>query len=113
MLKKEPVIILKPYSKKKKKRKIKKVLLTLMVVLIGLGFSFLLFLNYLIKKELKQIENLKSENLYYEEKIKRLSSSDEVYEEILRTKYGYIKPGEKIIIYLSKPSGNNSISDNK
>lgn len=113
MLRRNSVIILKPYPKKKKRKKLKKILLTVMVVMIGLGFSFFLFLNYLIKKEIKEIEKLRGENLYYEETIKKITSSDEVYEEILRTKYGYIKPGEKIIIYLSKSYGNQTSQVNK
>ncbi|WP_200870694.1 MULTISPECIES: septum formation initiator family protein [Thermodesulfobacterium] len=50
---------------------------------------------------MEEVERVRRENVYYEGEIKRLTSSDEPYEEILRTKYGYIKEGEKIIIYSS------------
>ncbi|WP_028841121.1 FtsB family cell division protein [Thermodesulfobacterium hveragerdense] len=100
MRKKGPQIYIKPYAKKKKSR-FKKVFFTLLLVLLGLTCSVFLTLNFLIKKEMEEVEKLKRENVYYEGEIKRLTSSDEPYEEILRTKYGYIKEGERIIIYSS------------
>ncbi|WP_168194227.1 septum formation initiator family protein [Thermodesulfobacterium sp. TA1] len=103
MKKKKPQIFIRPYSKKKKS-KLKKFFFTLLLVLLGLTFSTFLTLNFLIKRELAEIENLKKENTYYEGEIKKLTSNDEPYEEILRTKYGYIKEGEKIIIYSINPT---------
>ncbi|HAA84302.1 MAG: Septum formation initiator [Thermodesulfobacterium sp. 37_54] len=102
MRKKGPQIYIKPYAKKKKSR-FKKVFFTLLLIFLGLTCAVFLTLNFLIKKEMEEVERVKRENVYYEGEIKRLTSSDEPYEEILRTKYGYIKEGEKIIIYSSPP----------
>ncbi len=61
--------------------------------------SIYLLLSFIIKRELKEINNIKSENKYFKWEIQKLSKSDIFYEEILRTRYGYIKKGEKIFLY--------------
>ncbi|WP_038056891.1 FtsB family cell division protein [Thermodesulfobacterium hydrogeniphilum] len=94
----QPHIIIKPY-KKKKRSKIKKFLLGILVISFILTLSVYIGLNFLIKSQVKNIEELKQENNYLKKEIQKFSSSDKAYDEILRTKYGYIKDGEKIIIY--------------
>ncbi len=95
----QPQIIIKPYKKKKKKKKLRKWLLGVLIIGFILSLSIYLLLSFIIKKELKEIENLKKENKYFKKEIQKLSKSDIFYEEILRTQYGYIKRGEKVFIY--------------
>lgn len=93
----QPQIIIKPY--KKRKKRIKKWLIGILIIGFILTLSIYLGLNFIVKRELKEIEEIKKENNYFRKKIQKLSNSNASYEEILRTKYGYIKKGEKIIIY--------------
>jgi len=93
----QPQIIIKPY--KKRRKRIRKWLIGILIIGFILTLSIYLGLNFIVKKELKEIEEIKKENNYFRKEIQKLSNSDTSYEEILRTKYGYIKKGEKIIIY--------------
>lgn len=95
----QPQIVIKPYKKKKKKKKIRKFLLGVLIIGLILSLSVYLLLSVMVRKELREIENLKKENKYFKGEIQKLSKSDIFYEEILRTKYGYIKKGEKIFLY--------------
>ena len=90
-------IIIKPYKKKTKKRK--KWFLGILIIVIIFTFSTYLILSFMVKREMKKIEEIQKENRYYKKEIQKLSNSDIPYEELLRTKYGYIKKGEKIVIY--------------
>lgn len=95
--KRKSVILIKPYKKKRKKRKG----LFIGVLIIGaiLTLSIYLIFSFMVKREMKKIEEIKKENRYYRKEIQKMSNSDTPYEEILRTKYGYIKRDEKVIIY--------------
>ncbi|PMP66720.1 MAG: hypothetical protein C0190_04990 [Thermodesulfobacterium geofontis] len=93
----ETTILIKPYKKKRKKRK--KLFIGILIIGAILTFSLYLILSFMVKRELKKIEEIEKENKYYRKEIQKLSNSDIPYEEILRTKYGYIKKGEKVIIY--------------
>ncbi len=93
----QPQIIIKPSYKKKKKKK--KLLGGVLLISIILAFFIYLGLNFMIRREIRKIEDIKRENKYLRKRIQKLSSSDIPYEELLRTKYGYIKKGEKLIIY--------------
>ncbi|MCS7199710.1 MAG: septum formation initiator family protein [Caldimicrobium sp.] len=98
-MKKQPVIYLKPYSKRSKKKRLKKILLVVLSVLVFFSLMVYLLLHWMIKKEGRELEKLRMENQILRSEIKRFQSSDEAYEELLRTKMGYIKEGEKLIIY--------------
>lgn len=98
-MKKEPSIYIKPYSKKKKKKRIKRILLVVLSVLVFFTLTIYLLLHWLIKKESKELEKLKLDNQMLRSEIKKYQSSEQAYEELLRTKLGFIKDGEKIIIY--------------
>jgi len=90
-------IIIKPYKKKRKKKR--KWFIGILLIGIIFTISIYLVLNFMVKREMRQIEEIEKENRYLRKEIQKLSSSDVPYEELLRTKYGYIKEGEKIIIY--------------
>jgi len=90
-------IIIRPYKKKRKKRK--KWFLGILIIGVILTFSIYLILSFMVKREMKKIEEIKKENRYYRKEIQKLSNSDIPYEELLRTRYGYIRKGEKVIIY--------------
>lgn len=94
----QPQIIIKPY-KKRVKRSRKKLLIGILFIFLILSLSIYLFLSWMIKKEYKELEKLKRENSFLKKEIKELVSSNSSYERILRTKYGFIKDGEKIVIY--------------
>jgi hypothetical protein len=89
-------IIIKPHKKKKKKKK-----WFVGILLIGfiLTVSVYLVLSFMVKREMQNIEEIERENKYLRREIQKFSNSNIPYEELLRTKYGYIKEGEKIIIY--------------
>lgn len=93
----QPQIVIKP--KRKKRRKRKKWFLAILLIAVFLTFSIYLGLSFMVKREMNKIEEIEKENRYLREKIQKFSTSDIPYEELLRTKYGYIKRGEKIIIY--------------
>ncbi|MDF2954224.1 MAG: hypothetical protein OD816_001469 [Thermodesulfobacterium sp.] len=93
----QPQIVIKP--KRKKRRKRKKWFLAILLIAVFLTFSIYLGLSFMVKREMSKIEEIEKENRYLREKIQKFSTSDIPYEELLRTKYGYIKRGEKIIIY--------------
>lgn len=100
----ETKILIKPYKKKRKKRK--KWFIGILIIGTILTLSLYLVLSFMVKREMKKIEEIEKENRYYRKEIQKLSNSDMPYEEILRTKYGYIKKGEKIIIYSSNFKNN-------
>jgi len=90
-------IIIKP--RKKKKKRLRRILVFLLAGSLFFAISIYLFLSWMIKKEAEEIQKIKSKNEILKSQIKRYQSSDEAYEELLRTKLGYIRDGEKIIIY--------------
>ncbi len=92
-------IIIRPYSKKRRKKRLRRLFLFFLSVLVVFTLSLYFFLNWLIKKENEEVEKLKTKNQSLRSEIKKYESSDEAYEELLRVKMGYIKDGEKIIIY--------------
>ncbi|MEZ0343348.1 MAG: septum formation initiator family protein [Caldimicrobium sp.] len=92
-------IIIRPYSKKRRKKRLRRFFLFFLSVLVVFTLSLYFFLNWLIKKENEEVEKLKTKNQSLRSEIKKYESSDEAYEELLRVKMGYIKDGEKIIIY--------------
>ena len=98
-MKNHPQIIIKPYKKDKKNKKIKKILISIFSVVLFLCIVVYLWLSWVINREIKDLQRLKKENKYLKEEIKKLANSDKAYEEILRTKYGFVKDGEKLIIY--------------
>ncbi len=71
----------------------------MLTALVFITLSLYLFLSWIIKKEEKGLEKLRSENQILRLEIKRFQSSDLAYEELLRVKMGYIKNGEKVIQY--------------
>lgn len=90
-------IIIKLHKKKKKKKK----KWFIGILLIGFIFtiSIYLVLSFMVKREIKEIEEIERENKYLRKEIQKFSNLDIPYEELLRTKYGYIREGEKVIIY--------------
>jgi cell division protein FtsB len=92
-------IIIKPYSKRKKKKRLRRILLGMLTALVFVILTIYIFLSWLIKKEGKELEKLRSENQILKTEIKKFQSSDLAYEEFLRVKMGYIKNGEKVIQY--------------
>lgn len=97
VVKYKPQIIIK--SKKNKRKKIKKwfkIVLTAGVIFV---FFIYLGLNLMVKREMSKIEEIEKENNFLRKQVQKFSTSDIPYEELLRTRYGYIKEGEKIIIY--------------
>ncbi len=105
----QPQIVIKPY--KKRRKKIRKWLIGILIIGFILTLSIYLGLNFMVKREMKEIEEIRKENSYFKKEIQKLSNSDTPYEEILRTKYGYIKKGEKIIIYSPFYYKNNKIRE--
>jgi len=69
------------------------------LLLILLTTSMYFYLSWRIKKELKEMEDLKIKNEKMRQEIKELQSSESNYEELIRRRLGYIKEGEKIFIY--------------
>ena len=90
-------IIIKP--KPKRKKRIRKLLLFGLLILVLLTTSIYFYLSWRIKKELKDIEDLKIKNEQLRQEIKQLQSSESNYEELIRRRLGYIKDGEKVFIY--------------
>jgi len=90
-------IIIKP--KPKRKKRIRKLLLFGLLILVLLTTSMYFYLSWRIKKELKDIEDLKIKNEQMRQEIKQLQSSESNYEELIRRRLGYIKDGEKVFIY--------------
>jgi len=90
-------IIIKP--RKKKKKRLRRILVFLLAGSLLFAISIYFFLSWMIKKEAEEIQKIKSKNEILKSQIKRYQSSDEAYEELLRTRLGFIKEGEKIIIY--------------
>ena len=90
-------IIVKP--KPKRKKRIRKLLLFGLLILVLLTTSMYFYLSWRIKKELKDIEDLKIKNEQLRQEIKQLQSSESYYEELIRRRLGYIKDGEKVFIY--------------
>jgi len=90
-------IIVKP--KPKRKKRIRKLLLFGLLILVLLTTSMYFYLSWRIKKELKDIEDLKIKNEQLRQEIKQLQSSESNYEELIRRRLGYIKDGEKVFIY--------------
>ncbi len=99
-MKRNPQIVIKPYSKKRKKKTWRRYFLVIFTFLIFFTVSIYLFLSWLVKKEKTELERLKYENQKIRSEIKKFQSSQEAYEEYIRTRLGYIKDGEKIIIYI-------------
>lgn len=96
-------IIIKP--RKKKKKRLRRILVFMLAGSLLVAISIYLFLSWMIKKEAEEIQKIKSRNEILKSQIKRFQSSDEAYEELLRTKLGYIRDGEKIIVYKEKNKG--------
>ncbi|MFZ8831546.1 MAG: FtsB family cell division protein [Thermodesulfobacteriaceae bacterium] len=92
----KPVII-KP--KPKKKKRIRRFLLFGLLILVLLTTFMYFYFSWRIKKELKDIEDLKIKNEQIRQEIKQLQSSESNYEELIRRRLGYIRDGEKIFIY--------------
>lgn len=98
-MKKQPQIIIKPYKRKKKKKRLKRYFLVILTFLIFFTLSLYFLLSWLVKKESGELEKQRLNNQILRSEIKRFQSSNEAYEEYIRTKMGYIKEGEKLIIY--------------
>jgi cell division protein FtsB len=90
-------IIIKP--KPKRKKRIRRLLLFGLLILVLLTTSMYFYLSWRIKKELKDIEDLKIKNEQIRQEITQLQSSESNYEELIRRRLGYIRDGEKIFIY--------------
>jgi len=97
-------IIIKP--RKKKKKRLRRILVFLLAGSLFFAISIYFFLSWMIKKEAEEIQKIKSKNEILRSQIKQYQSSDEAYEELLRTKLGYIRDGEKIIIYKENTKNN-------
>ncbi len=98
-MKKGPSIIIKPYSKRKKRKRIKRVFLFSLIIFVFLVLFLYLYLSWIIKKEDQEIEKLKRENERLRSEIRKIQTSEGVYEEFIRTRLGYIREGEKIVQY--------------
>ncbi len=97
-------ILIKPKSKRK--RKIRRIFLLGILILLILTSGLYFYLGWKIKKELKEIEELKLKNEQIRQEIKLLQSSESYYEELIRRRLGYIRDGEKIFVYFeSKDQG--------
>jgi len=70
-----------------------------LLILVLLTTFMYFYLSWRIKKELKDIEDLKIKNEQIRQEIKQLQSSESNYEELIRRRLGYIRDGEKIFIY--------------
>jgi cell division protein FtsB len=90
-------IIIKP--KPKRKKRIRRLLLFGLLILVLLTTFMYFYLSWRIKKELKDIEDLKIKNEQIRQEITQLQSSESNYEELIRRRLGYIRDGEKIFIY--------------
>jgi cell division protein FtsB len=90
-------IIIKP--KPKRKKRIRRLLLFGLLILVLLTTFMYFYLSWRIKKELKDIEDLKIKNEQIRQEIIQLQSSESNYEELIRRRLGYIRDGEKIFIY--------------
>jgi len=90
-------IIIKP--KPKRKKRIRRLLLFGLLILVLLTTFMYFYLSWRIKKELKDIEDLKIKNEQIRQEIIQLQSNESNYEELIRRRLGYIRDGEKIFIY--------------
>ena len=99
MKRKRSEIIVRPYKRKKKKSRFRYVLMGLFLFGFFVSLSLYLWISWLVKKESADIEKIKKENSYLKREIQKCLSSDKYYEEILRTRYGFIRDGEKLFIY--------------
>lgn len=70
-----------------------------LLILVLLTTFMYFYLSWRIKKELKDIEDLKIKNEQIRQEITQLQSSESNYEELIRRRLGYIRDGEKIFIY--------------
>ena len=70
-----------------------------LLILVLLTTFMYFYFSWRIKKELKDIEDLKIKNEQIRQEIKQLQSSESNYEELIRRRLGYIRDGEKIFIY--------------
>jgi cell division protein FtsB len=98
MRKKRSELIIRPYRKKKKSR-FRYILMGLFLFCFVISLSLYLWISWIVKKESVDVEKIKKENSYLRREIQKYLSSDKYYEEILRTRYGFIKDGEKIFVY--------------
>jgi len=70
-----------------------------LLILVLLTTFMYFYLSWRIKKELKDIEDLKIKNEQIRQEIIQLQSNESNYEELIRRRLGYIRDGEKIFIY--------------
>jgi len=56
-------------------------------------------MSLLVEHEIKEIKELKYGNQYLRKKIATLRNNPKEYEKEVRRRLGYIKEGEKIVIY--------------
>ncbi len=110
MRKKKSEIFVRSYRKKKKKSRFRYVLVGILFFCFFISLTFYLWISWLVKREVSDIEKIRKENTYLKKEIQKYLSSDKYYEEILRTKYGFIKNGEKIFIY-SEPLFKKSMEE--
>jgi len=84
---------------RKKKRNFKKFFLKVFLLLIFFCISGSFVLSLLVEHEIKEIKELKYANNYLRKKITVLKNNPQEYEKEIRRRLGYIKEGEKIVIY--------------
>ena len=70
-----------------------------LLILVLLTTFMYFYFSWRIKKELKDIEDLKIKNEQIRQEIKQFQSSESNYEELIRRRLGYIRDGEMIFIY--------------
>jgi len=89
------------YRKKKSKSILRFLILglCLFVMVSGIGYFVL---GWIIEQRLKEIKVLEAQTALLKQKIRTLKESPAAYEEVIRKKLGYIKDGEKVIIYSRK-----------
>ncbi len=90
-------------SYRKKRSKKFKVLITLLLVWCVVSGILYLGVSWFIAKKVEEIKRLQKENAELRLDIKELKTSSKAYEELIRRKLGYIKDGEKIVIYSKNP----------
>ncbi len=97
-------IIIKP--QKKKKKKVRRILILVLLFLTFFAFTLYLFLSWRIKKEIGEIESYRLLNEQLRQELKSLQGDERYYEDLIRRRLGYLKEGEKILIYFEPQKEN-------
>lgn len=86
-------------SRSKSKRNFNIWLGGLLGVLFVAGLLNGFYFDWRYRSSLKELSKLRTENADISRRIKALEKDPQLYEEIARKKYGYVKKGERLIIF--------------